>query len=63
MISIMKKREASKVVSVTVPVSILKRVEKYCANNFIPRTSFFVKAAKNLLDEQDLSREDNKHNT
>ena len=44
----MKKNQ---VVSVSVPIDILDSVDQYCKKNYIPRTSFFVKAAKELLDK------------
>ena len=47
----MKKRSGNPVISVTVPKEILDSIDKYCAAHYIPRTSFFVKAAKELLDK------------
>lgn len=47
----MKKRSGNPVISVTVPKEILDSIDEYCAAHYIPRTSFFVKAAKELLDK------------
>jgi hypothetical protein len=48
----MKKRKVTnQVVSVTVPLDILTAIDEYCSAHYIPRTSFFVKAAKDLLDK------------
>ena len=47
----MKKRSGNSVISVTVPPEILSSIDEYCAAHYIPRTSFFVKAAKELLDK------------
>ena len=41
-----KKKTANQVASITVPPEILQEIDQYCSINYIPRTSFFVKAAK-----------------
>lgn len=46
-----KKKITNLVVSVTVPPEILHAIDEYCSVNYIPRTSFFVKAAKEFLDK------------
>jgi len=46
-----KKKTANQVASITVPPEILQEIDEYCAINYIPRTSFFVKAAKEFLDK------------
>jgi len=45
-----KKKTANQVASITVPPEILQEIDQYCSINYIPRTSFFVKAAKEFLD-------------
>ena len=40
-----KKKTANQVASITVPPEILQEIDQYCSINYIPRTSFFVKAA------------------
>jgi hypothetical protein len=46
-----RRKTNNQVVSVTVPPEILEAVDEYCSINYIPRTSFFVKAAKEFLDK------------
>ena len=46
-----KKKIANQVASITVPPEILQKIDEYCSINYIPRTSFFVKAAKEFLDK------------
>ena len=45
-----KKKTTNQVASITVPPEILQEIDEYCSINYIPRTSFFVKAAKEFLD-------------
>lgn len=45
-----KKKKTNQVASITVPPEILQEIDEYCSINYIPRTSFFVKAAKEFLD-------------
>ena len=46
-----KKKIANQVASITVPPENLQKIDEYCSINYIPRTSFFVKAAKEFLDK------------
>ena len=46
-----KMKIANQVASITVPPEILQKIDEYCSINYIPRTSFFVKAAKEFLDK------------
>ena len=46
------KREETKSVSVKFPVSLIEEIDQICSANYTPRTSWLIKAARNLIDKE-----------
>lgn len=46
------KKEETKAFTVKFPVSIIEEVDQICASNYITRTSWLIKASKNLLEKE-----------
>ena len=46
------KKEKTKAFTVKFPVSIIEEVDQICASNYITRTSWLIKAAKYLLENE-----------
>jgi metal-responsive CopG/Arc/MetJ family transcriptional regulator len=46
------KKEETKAFTVKFPVSIIEEVDQICASNYITRTSWLIKAAKYLLENE-----------
>jgi metal-responsive CopG/Arc/MetJ family transcriptional regulator len=53
------KKEDAKAFTVKFPKSLVEEIDQICAANYITRTSWLIKAARNLLEkERVLSTED-----
>ncbi len=46
------KKEETKAFTVKFPVSIIEEIDQICASNYITRTSWLIKAAKRLLENE-----------
>lgn len=50
------KKEDAKAFTVKFPKSLVEEVDQICANNYITRTSWLIKAARELLEKERISR-------
>lgn len=46
------KKEETKAFTVKFPISIVEEIDQICASNYITRTSWLIKAAKQLLEKE-----------
>ncbi len=46
------KKEEMKAFTIKVPKDLLQEIDQICATNYITRTSWMIKAAKTLLDQE-----------
>ena len=46
------KKEETRAFTVKFPVSIIEEIDQICASNYITRTSWPIKAAKRLLENE-----------
>lgn len=46
------KKEETKAFTVKFPISIIEEIDQICASNYITRTSWLIKAAKRLLENE-----------
>ncbi len=46
------KKEEMKAFTIKVPKGLLEEIDQICATNYITRTSWMIKAAKTLLDQE-----------
>lgn len=53
------KREPSRVISISFPLSELEEIDTLCASNFMSRTSWIVTAAKEKLENDRTSKTTN----
>ena len=53
------KREPSRVISLSFPLSDLEEIDTLCASNFMSRTSWIVKASKEKLENDRESKTTN----
>ncbi|WP_032114116.1 hypothetical protein [Candidatus Paracaedibacter symbiosus] len=47
-----KKKEETQAFSVKMPVSLVEEIDQICASNYITRTSWLIKAARELLEKE-----------
>jgi metal-responsive CopG/Arc/MetJ family transcriptional regulator len=52
------KKEAFKAFTVKFPISIVEEIDQICASNYITRTSWLIRAAKNLLETERMKNTD-----
>lgn len=52
------KKEDCKAFTVKFPVSIVEEIDQICASNYITRTSWLIRAAKNLLETERMKNTD-----
>jgi metal-responsive CopG/Arc/MetJ family transcriptional regulator len=52
------KKEETKAFTVKFPKSLVEEIDQICSTLYIPRTSWLIKAARALLDQERMSRTD-----
>lgn len=45
-------KEETKAFTVKFPVSLVEEIDKICASNYFTRTSWLIRAAKNVLEKE-----------
>lgn len=51
-----KKKEETQAFSVKMPVSLVEEIDQICASNYITRTSWLIKAARELLEKERINK-------
>jgi hypothetical protein len=51
-----RKKEEATAFSVRFPVGLVEEIDQVCSANYITRTSWLIKAAKELLERERLNR-------
>lgn len=45
-------KEKTKAFTIKFPISLTEEIDQICAKNYIPRTSWLIRAARELLDKE-----------